>query len=135
MLTHRGSATIQLSRRALASALLAATVLGVGIGEAAAPLASSQAQVAKVAAVPAACASFATNVGTAFEILGSILEDASKYPALVPKAEQAGAAKSAAEITAIATKLKSVNTAVEKQASRFAALKGPILSEETSCLR
>jgi hypothetical protein len=135
MITHRGSATIQLSRRSFATALLAATVLGVAIGEAVAPLSSSQAQVAKVAAAPAACASFATNVGTAFEILGSILEDAAKYPALVPKAEQAGAAKSTTEITAITAKLKSVNAAVDAQASRFAALKAPILSEETKCLR
>ena len=121
MTTHR-SATIQLSRRAFATALLAAATLGIGIGEVAAPLASSQAHpVAKV--------------GSAFEILGSILQDASKYPALVPKAEQAGASKSATKIAAITAQLKSVNAAIQAQASRFSALKGPILSEETKCLR
>ena len=118
MTTHR-SATIQLSRRAFATALLAAATLGIGIGEVAAPLASSQAHpVAKVAAAP-----------------GSILQDASKYPALVPKAEQAGASKSATKIAAITAQLKSVNAAIQAQASRFSALKGPILSEETKCLR
>jgi hypothetical protein len=135
MSTPHSSHTVQLSRRALATALLAATTLGVGIGEVASPLASSQAQVAKLASAPAACTTFATKVGTAFEILGSILEDASKYPALVPKAEQAGAAKNAAQIRAITAQLKSVNATVEAQASRFSALKGPILSEETKCLR
>jgi hypothetical protein len=135
MTTDR-SATIQLSRRAFATALLAAATLGIGIGEVAAPLASSQAHpVAKVAAAPAGCASFATKVGSAFEILGSILQDASKYPALVPKAEQAGASKSATKTAAITAQLKSVNAAIQAQASRFSALKGPILSEETKCLR
>jgi hypothetical protein len=134
MTTYRSS-TIQISRRAFAAALFAAGTLGIGIGEVAAPLASSQAHpVARAAAAPRACATFATSVGTAFEILGTILEDASKYPPLIPKAEQAGASKSAAKVNAMTAALKSINATIETQANRFAALKGPILSEEKSCL-
>jgi hypothetical protein len=135
MTTHRGN-TIELSRRAFAASLLASGALGIGIGEVAAPLAASQAHPVAVAAnAPAACASFAVNVGHAFTILGTILEDASKYPALIPAAEQAGETKSAAKAAAITAKLNTLNAAVQTQASRFSALKTPILSEENSCLR
>ncbi len=134
MTTHRSS-TFEISRRTFAAALLAAGTLGIGIGEVAAPLASSQAHtVARAAAAPPACATFASNVGTGFTILGTILEDASKYPPLIPKAEQAGATKSASKISAITAELKALNSTIQKQANRFAALKGPILSEEKKCL-
>jgi hypothetical protein len=134
MRTHRSS-MIQLSRRAFAASLLATGALGIAIGEVAAPLASSQAHPAAIAAkAPAACDRFATSVGSAFEILGTLLEDASKYPPLIPKAEQAGAAKSSTKISAITATLRTLNTEVQSQAGRFAALKGPIVSEEKKCL-
>ncbi|MGD0384575.1 MAG: hypothetical protein ABSB73_00410 [Solirubrobacteraceae bacterium] len=134
MTTDR-SKTIQISHRTFAVALLAAGTLGIAIGEVAAPLASSQAHaVARAAAVPAACDSFAKNVGTAFEVLGGILEDAAKYPPLIPKAEQAGEAKSSTQAAAIAAQVKTLNATIQAQANRFSALKGPILSEETKCL-
>lgn len=135
MSTQRTSSTIQLSRRAFAVALLAAGTLGIAIGEVAAPLAPSQAQsVARAAAAPAACDSFATSVGNAFEILGTLLQDAAKYPPLIPKAEQAGAARSASKIAAITAALTTLNGKVQAQASRFEALRTPILSEEKKCL-
>jgi hypothetical protein len=134
MTTDR-STTIQISHRTFAVALLAAGTLGIAIGEVAAPLASSQAHsVARTAAVPAACDSFAKNVGTAFEVLGGILEDAAKYPPLIPKAELAGEQKSSTQAAAIAAQVKTLNGTIQTQANRFAALKGPILSEETKCL-
>jgi hypothetical protein len=127
--------TIQISQRAFAAALLAAGAVGVGIGEVASPLASSQAQpVAHAAAAPAACVTFATNVGTAFQVLGAILEDAAKYPPLVPAAEQAGAHKNVAKLNTIAAELRSINSAINARDASFAALKGPILSEEKKCL-
>ncbi len=118
-----------------AASLLATGALGIGIGEVAAPLAASQARaVATAATAPAACNRFASSVGTAFEILGTLLTDASKYPPLIPKAEQAGETKSAAKVAALAAQLKTINATVLTQANRFAALKGPILSEENKCL-
>ncbi|MGA2007017.1 MAG: hypothetical protein ABSH27_05590 [Solirubrobacteraceae bacterium] len=132
-MTGQRSGTIQLSHRAFAAALLAAGILGVGIGEAAEPLGSSQAQsVARVAAAPAACDSFATNVGHAFTILGGILEDASKYPPLITKAEQA---RTSAAVAAITAKERSINNTIQTGGSSFAALKTPILNEETKCLQ
>lgn len=133
MTTHRSN-TIQLSRGAFAASLLATAVFGIGIGEVAAPLASSQAHPIARAAAPKACATFAVSVGNAFQILGTILEDASKYPPLIPKAVTAGQNKSASEVDEITSQLSAINAKVQSQAARFAALKGPILTEEKQCL-
>ncbi len=55
-MTTRTGKSILISRRALATSLLASAALGVGIGELASPLASSQAHPAAVAAkAPAGC--------------------------------------------------------------------------------
>ena len=76
-MTTRTGKSIVISRRAFATSLLASAALGVGAGELAGPLASSQAQPAAVAAkAPAACSQFAVNVGHAFTTLGTLLEDA-----------------------------------------------------------
>ena len=134
MMTHR-TKSILITRRAFAASLLASGALGIGIGEVAAPLAQSQArQVAVAAKAPAACGTFATNVGHAFEVLGTILIDASKYPPLISTAEQAGAAHSTAKINVITNQVKSINAAILKQSGKFSALKGPLLSEEKKCL-
>ena len=134
MMTHR-TKSIVITRRAFATSLLASGALGIGIGEVAAPLAQSQARPVAVAAkAPAACGTFATNVGHAFEVLGTILIDASKYPPLISTAEQAGAAHSTAKLNAITRQVKSINAAILTQSSRFSALKGPLLSEEKTCL-
>ena len=134
MTTQTGK-SILISRRAFATSLLASAALGVGVGELALPLASSQAHPAAVAAkAPAACSQFAVNVGHAFTDLGTILEDASKYPPLISQAANAGLAKSTSKINAIAASVRSINATVESQASKFAALKGPILKEEKQCL-
>ena len=134
MTTHRSN-TVQLSRGAFAASLLATAVIGIGIGEVAAPLASSQAHpIARVAAAPKACQTFAVTVGNAFQILGTILEDASKYPPLIPKAVTAGQDKSTSEVDEITSKLSAINAMVQSEAARFAALKAPILSEEKRCL-
>ena len=86
MMTHR-TKSIVITRRAFAASLLASGALGIGIGEVAAPLAQSQARPVAVASkAPAACGTFATNVGHAFEVLGTILIDASKYPPLISTA-------------------------------------------------
>lgn len=134
MTTLRGR-SILISRRAFATSLLASAALGVGAGELAGPLASSQAQPVAVAAkAPAACSTFAINVGHAFTALGILLEDASKYPPLIAQAASAGLAKNTAKINTIAGQVRSINAAVSTQASKFEALKGPILKEETQCL-
>jgi hypothetical protein len=134
MTTHR-TKPIAITRRAFAASLLASGALGIGIGEVAAPLAQSQAHPVAVAAkAPAACGTFATSVGHAFEVLGTILIDASKYPPLISTAEQAGAAHSTAKINAITNQVKAINAAILKQSSKFSALKGPLLSEEKKCL-
>jgi hypothetical protein len=133
MTTHRSN-TIQLSRGAFAASLLATAVFGIGIGEVAAPLASSQAHPIARAAAPKACATFAVSVGHAFQILGTILEDASKYPPLIPKAVTAGQNKSTSEVDAITSQLSAITAKVQSQAAQFAALKGPILNEEKQCL-
>jgi hypothetical protein len=126
---------IQISPRAFAAALLAAGTVGIGIGEVASPLAASQAAgAAHSAAAPAACVTFATKVGTAFQVLGAILEDAAKYPPLIPAAEQAGANRNATKLNTIAAKLRSINDAINRGDASFSALKGPILSEEKKCL-
>ena len=86
-MTTQRSNTIQISRGTFAASLLATAVIGIGIGEVASPLASSQAHpIARAAAAPQACDTFAVSVGNAFQILGTILEDASKYPPLIPEA-------------------------------------------------
>jgi hypothetical protein len=127
--------SISVSHRALAASLLASGALGIGIGELAAPLSQSQAHPVAVAAkAPAACASFATSVGHGFEVLGTILDDAAKYPPLISKAEQAGAAHSSSRIAALTAKVKSINAAILTQSNRFSALKAPLLAEEKKCL-
>ena len=132
--THR-STSILISRRVLTAALLASGALGIGIGEAAAPLAQSQAHpVATASKAPRACTTFATSVGTAFVVLGTILTDASKYPPLVAQAYQAGLSHSTSTMTALTNQMSSTNNAILKQSKRFAALKGPLLSEERKCL-
>ena len=134
MMTHR-TKSIVITRRAFAASLLASGALGIGIGEVAAPLAQSQARPVAVASkAPAACGTFATNVGHAFEVLGTILIDASKYPPLISTAEQAGAAHSTTKRNAITRQVKSINAAILTQSSRFSALKAPLLSEEKTCL-
>ena len=134
-MTTRTGKSILISRRAFATSLLASAALGVGAGELAGPLASSQAQPAAVAAkAPAACSQFAVNVGHAFTTLGTLLEDASKYPPLISQAANAGLAKNTAKISGIATQVRTINTAVESQAAKFQALKGPILKQEHQCL-
>jgi hypothetical protein len=134
MRTRTGN-SILISRRAFATSLLASVALGVGIGELASPLASSQAHPAAVVAkAPAACSQFAVNVGHAFTVLGAILEDAAKYPPLISQAADAGLAKSTSKINAIAAQVRSINATVESQGSTFAALKAPILKEENECI-
>jgi hypothetical protein len=131
-MTGQRTGTIRLSHRAFAAALLAAGTLGIAIGEVASPLASSQADpLARAAAVPAAWTPWATNVGHAFTILGGILDDASKYPALIPKVEQARNSTQDATITA---QEESINKSIQTAANSFAALKSPILSEEKKCV-
>jgi hypothetical protein len=124
-----------ITRRAFATSLLASAALGIGVGELASPLASSQAHPVAVAAkAPAACGTFAVNVGHAFDDLGAILQDAAKYPPLISQAAQAGAAHSNPKLNAIAAKVSAINTAITTLTSRFTALKGPLLSEEKQCL-
>ena len=134
METHR-SRSILMSRRTFTAALLASGALGIGIGEVAAPLAQSQAHPMAVASkAPAACTTFATSVGNAFVVLGTILTDASKYPPLVAQAYQAGLSHSTSKMTVITNQMRSTNNAILKQGKRFEALKGPLLSEERKCL-
>ena len=134
MMTHR-TKSIVMTRRAFAASLLVSGVLGIGVGEVAAPLAQSQAHPVAVASkAPVACATFATSVGHAFEVLGTILIDASKYPPLISRAEQAGATHSTSKINAITNQVRSINAAILKQSTKFSNLKGPLLSQETKCL-
>ena len=134
-MTTRSARHITISRRAFTASILASAALGLGVGELAGPLASSQAQPAAVAAkAPAACSQFATNVGHAFTVLGTLLEDASKYPTLISAAANAGLAKNTSKISAIADQVRTINAAVSAQASKFQKLRAPILSEEHQCL-
>ncbi|MGD1050486.1 MAG: hypothetical protein ABR947_05395 [Solirubrobacteraceae bacterium] len=134
-MTTQRSNTIQISRGTFAASLLATAVIGIGIGEVASPLASSQAHpIARAAGAPKACDAFAISVGNAFQILGTLLEDASKYPPLIPEAVTAGQHKSTSEVDAITSKVSAVNALVQSEAARFAALKGPILTQEKQCL-
>jgi len=134
-MTTRTGTSILISRRAFATSLLASAALGLGVGELASPLASSQAHPVAVAAkAPAACSQFAVNVGHAFTVLGTLLEDASKYPPLISQAADAGLAKSTSKLNAIASEVRTINAAVNSQASKFTALKGPIFKEENACL-
>jgi hypothetical protein len=134
MSPHR-SKTIPITRRAFAASLLASGALGIGIGEVAAPLAQSQAHPVAVASkAPKACSTFATSVGNAFVVLGTILTDAAKYPPLIAQAYQAGVAHSNSKMTAIASTMTSTNNAILKLDNKFKALKGPLLSEEKQCL-
>ncbi|HEX4035242.1 MAG TPA: hypothetical protein VHX66_12440 [Solirubrobacteraceae bacterium] len=125
--------TFVISRRAFAASLLATAALGIGVGELAAPLAPSQAH-AVTAAVPPSCGKFAQNVGHALTYLGTALEDAAKYPPLIPKAISAGEARSSAKVGQITSALKTINAAISSQGAKFNAVKGPLLSEEHSCL-
>jgi hypothetical protein len=134
-MTTRTGRSILISRRAFATSLRASAAFGVGAGELAGPLASSQAHPAAVAAkAPAACSQFAVNVGHAFTTLGTLLEDTSKYPPLIAQAADAGLAKNTTKIKGIATEVRSIDTAVESQAAKFQALKAPIFKAEHQCL-
>jgi hypothetical protein len=53
---------------------------------------------------------------------------------LIATAEQAGAAHSTAKLNAITRQVKAISAAILRQSSRFSALKGPLLSEEKTCL-
>jgi len=125
--------TFVISKRAFAASLLATGALGIGVGELAAPLAPSEAH-AVTAAVPPACGKFAVDTGHALTYLGTALEDAAKYPPLIPKALSAGAAHSNAQVTQIKNALTAINGAISVQGAKFNAVKGPLLSQEHSCL-
>ena len=134
MTTYR-SKSFLITRRTFAASLLASGVLGIGIGEVAGPLAQSQAQpLAAAAKTPAVCATFATSVGNAFVVLGTILTDASKYPPLVAEAYRAGLAHNTSKMTSITAQMSSTNSAILKQNGKFQAIKGPLLSQERQCL-
>jgi hypothetical protein len=134
-MTTRAGKSILITRRAFATSLLASAALGVGAGELAGPLASSQAQPVAIAAkAPVSCAQFAVNVGHAFTVLGTLLEDAGKYPPLISQAYSAGLAKSTAKINAITAQTRTIDSAVGTQAAKFQALKVPLLKEERQCL-
>lgn len=127
------SRSITLTRRTLLLALLAAGALGVGVGELAAPLQSSQAR-AHAAAAPAACRTFEASVGKGFTILGTILEEASLYPPLIPKAYQAGIAHSSTKYNAVGRQLVAITGRIAAQGKKFNKLKGPLLAEGKACL-
>ena len=129
------SKPITITRRTFVLALAASAALGLAVGEMAAPLESSQANVAAhSAAAPAACQTFEENVGSAFTILGTLLEDASQYPALIPKAYNAGVAHSSSQYAAVGRQLIKINALVEAQDKAFNKLKGPLVSEGKACL-
>lgn len=132
-MTHR-SKSLLISRRAFAASLLASCALGIGVGELAAPLAPSQAQVAVAAKAPAACASFATNVGHGFTILGTILEDAAKYPPLIAQAYSAGLAHNSSKMNSIVAAESAITKKISVQGASFSGLKGTLLKEELQCL-
>lgn len=131
-MTYR-SRPITITRRTLALAMLASAALGVGVGEMAAPLQSSQAH-ARVAAAPAACQTFENSVGTAFTILGTILEDAAKYPPLIPKAYQAGVSHSSSQYAAVGRQLLSITALIEAKDKQFNKIKGPLVSQGKACV-
>jgi hypothetical protein len=134
-MSTRTGKSILISRRAFATSLLASAALGLCIGELASPLASSQAHPAAVAAkAPAACAQFAIDVGHAFTVLGTILNDAADYPPLISQDASAGLAKNTTKINAIAAQVRKINAEVSSEGTKFAALKGPISQQETQCL-
>ncbi len=124
---------IMITRRSLAAALLASGALGIGIGELAAPLAASQAH-ARTASAPAACGTFAKSVGNAFQTLGTILVDASKYPPLISKAYAAGTSHSSSQYAAVTRKRLAINSLITTQSAKFNKIKGPLLSQERQCL-
>jgi len=128
-----GSKPITITRRTLAIAMLASGVLGLGIGEMAAPLQSSQAH-ARIAAAPAVCRTFENSVGTAFTILGTILEDASRYPPLIPQAYQAGVAHSSSRYAAVGRQLLSITALIETQDKAFNKIKGPLVAQGKACV-
>jgi hypothetical protein len=134
-MSTRTGKSILISRRAFATSLLASAALGLGIGELASPLASSQAHPPAVAAkAPAACARFAIDVGHAFTVLGTILNDAAEYPPLISQAASAGLAKNTAKINAITGQVRKISAAVSSEGTKFAALKTPMSQQETQCL-
>ena len=131
-MTYR-SRPITITRRTLALAMLASGALGIGIGEMAAPLQSSQAH-ARIAAAPPVCRTFENSVGTAFTILGTILEDASKYPPLIPQAYQAGVSHSSAKYAAVGRSLLTITARIEAENKLFNKIKGPLVSQGKACV-
>jgi hypothetical protein len=131
-MTYR-SRPITITRRTLALAILASGALGIGIGEMAAPLQSSQAH-ARVAAAPAVCRTFENSVGTAFTILGTILQDAARYPPLIPQAYQAGVAHSSAKYAAVGRQLLAITALIQTQDKQFNKIKGPLIAQGKACI-
>ena len=131
-MTHR-SKPITITRTTLAVAMLASGALGVGVGELAAPLQSSQAH-ARIAKAPAVCRTFEVSVGNAFTILGTILEDAARYPALIPKAYQAGSAHSTSQYSAVGNQVAAITATISSLGKRFNQLKGPLVQEGKQCI-
>jgi hypothetical protein len=131
-MTYR-SKPITITRRTLALAMLASGALGIGIGEMAAPLQSSQAH-ARIAAAPPVCRTFENSVGTAFTILGTILEDAAKYPPLIPQAYQAGVSHSSAKYAAVGRQLLAITALIKTQDKKFNKIKGPLVTQGKACV-
>jgi len=127
------NATITTTRRNIALAMLASGALGIGVGELAAPLQNSQAQVAHAAAAKPSCIAFAHDTGAGFTILGNVLIAASQYPALIPKAWNAGLARSAAKYTIVGKDIVAINTKIQALGAKFNKLKTPIEAEAKAC--
>lgn len=124
---------IQVSRRALALALVATGGLGVGAGELAGPLAASQAT-AVSAAVPSACRTFATNVASALDDLSAVIRVEGSYALFIPKAYKAGEKHDSTAYASINTQLERLVQKVLKQNTAFQKLQGPLIDNEKTCL-
>ena len=124
---------IQISRRALALALVATGGLGVGAGELAGPLATGQASAVK-ASVPTACRSFATAVAGALNDLSVVVRVEGSYALYIPKAYKAGQGHDTKAYTSINTQLEGLVKKVLKENTAFQKLQGPLINNEKTCL-
>jgi hypothetical protein len=131
-MTHRKP--IQISRRALALALVATGGLGVGAGELAGPLAASQATAAHPATVPTACRTFATDVAGALQALAVVVKVEGSYALFIPKAYKDGQNHDTKSYASIETQLLAQVKKVNKENTVFRKLQGPLISNEKTCL-
>lgn len=123
-----------MKRSPIAAALVASCAFGGGVGSLLTGAAASTATPVAHIASRAQCVTLINNVGKAFKLAGTALEDAGGYAALIEPAAKAGIADSSSQIRAIAAKESAITAKINTLDGQLTPLETSIYASEAGCL-